>query len=139
MVIKKNINVTAKMIRDKAVEISNDKDFLASKGWLEKFKKKNGIQVVSSKRIRKGNDISMDYNTINYNIVNNNTISNNSSGNSNYRNVKEIEKETEKSDYEINIINDNKEKINREIPKARKFQPLSDFDDKENTNTNIYK
>lgn len=138
-IIKKNLNVTAKMIRDKAVEISNDKDFLASKGWLEKFKKKNGIQVVSSKRIRKGNDISMDYNTINYNIVNNNTISNNSSGNSNYRNVKEIEKETEKSDYEINIINDNKEKINREIPKARKFQPLSDFDDKENTNTNIYK
>lgn len=136
-IIKKNLNVTAKMIRDKAVEISNDKDFLASKGWLEKFKKKNGIQVVSSKRIRKGNDISMDYNTINYNIVNNNTISNNSSGNSNYRNVKEIEKETEKSDYEINIINDNKEKINREIPKARKFQPLSDFDDKENTNTNI--
>ena len=127
------------MIRDKAVEISNDKDFLASKGWLEKFKKKNGIQVVSSKRIRKGNDISMDYNTINYNIVNNNTISNNSSGNSNYRNVKEIEKETEKSDYEINIINDNKEKINREIPKVRKFQPLSDFGDKENTNTNIYK
>ena len=138
-IIKKNLNVTAKMIRDKAVEISNDKDFLASKGWLEKFKKKNGIQVFSSKRIRKGNDISMDYNTINYNIVNNNTISNNSSGNSNYRNVKEIEKETEKSDYEINIINDNKEKINREIPKARKFQPLSDFDDKENTNTNIYK
>jgi hypothetical protein len=138
-IIKKNLNVTAKMIRDKAVEISNDKDFLASKGWLEKFKKKNGIQVVSSKRIRKGNDISMDYNTINYNIVNNNTISNNSSGNSNYRNVKEIEKETEKSDYEINIINDNKEKINREIPKVRKFQPLSDFDDKENTNTNIYK
>ena len=39
-IIKKNINVTAKMIRDKAVEISNDKDFLASKGWLEKFKKK---------------------------------------------------------------------------------------------------
>jgi hypothetical protein len=138
-IIKKNLNVTAKMIRDKAVEISNDKDFLASKGWLEKFKKKNGIQVVSSKRIRKGNDISMDYNTINYNIVNNNIISNNSSGNSNYRNVKEIEKETEKSDYEINIINDNKEKINREIPKVRKFQPLNDFDDKENTNTNIYK
>ena len=28
------------MIRDKAVEISGDKDFIASKGWLEKFKKK---------------------------------------------------------------------------------------------------
>ena len=33
-------NVSAKMIIDKAVEISGDKDFIASKGWLEKFKKK---------------------------------------------------------------------------------------------------
>ena len=33
-------NVSAKMIRDKAVEISGDKDFIASKGWLEKFIKK---------------------------------------------------------------------------------------------------
>ena len=33
-------NVSAKMIRDKAVEISGDKDFIASKRWLEKFIKK---------------------------------------------------------------------------------------------------
>jgi len=42
-------NVSAKMIRDKAVEISGDKDFLASKGWLEKFKKKFGIRIATHK------------------------------------------------------------------------------------------
>ena len=42
-------NVSAKMIRDKAVEISGDKDFLASKGWLEKFKKKFGIIIATHK------------------------------------------------------------------------------------------
>ena len=72
--IKKNINVTAKMIRDKAVEISKDKDFLASKGWLEKFKKKNGIQIINNKRLRKSYSGDMDNNTINYNI--NNSINN---------------------------------------------------------------
>lgn len=48
-VVNKNINVSAKMIRDKAVEISEDKDFLASKGWLEKFKKKFNIRIVTHK------------------------------------------------------------------------------------------
>ena len=48
-VINQNINVSAKMIRDKAVEISEDKDFLASKGWLEKFKKKFNIRIVTHK------------------------------------------------------------------------------------------
>ena len=47
--INQNINVSAKMIRDKAVEISDDKDFLASKGWLEKFKKKFNIRIVTHK------------------------------------------------------------------------------------------
>ena len=42
-------NVSAKMIRDKAVQISEDKDFLASKGWLEKFKKKFNIKIVTHK------------------------------------------------------------------------------------------
>ena len=48
-VINQNISVSAKMIRDKAVEISEDKDFLASKGWLEKFKKKFNIRIVPHK------------------------------------------------------------------------------------------
>lgn len=52
-IIKKNLNVTAKMIRDKAVEISNDKDFLASKGWLEKFKKKMEYRSLVVKELEK--------------------------------------------------------------------------------------
>ena len=47
--IKNNINVSAKMIRDKAMVISEDKDFLASKGWLEKFKKKFNIKITTHK------------------------------------------------------------------------------------------
>ena len=47
--IEGGANVSAKMIRDKAVEISGDKDFLASKGWLEKFKKKFGIRIATHK------------------------------------------------------------------------------------------
>ena len=47
--IQGGANVSAKMIRDKAVEISGDKDFLASKGWLEKFKKKFGIRIATHK------------------------------------------------------------------------------------------
>ena len=38
-------NVSAKMIIDKAVEISGDKNFLAFKGWLEKFIKKFGVRI----------------------------------------------------------------------------------------------
>ena len=37
------------MIIDKAVEISDDKNFLAFKGWLEKFIKKFGIRIDNHK------------------------------------------------------------------------------------------
>ena len=130
--IKNNVNITAKMIRDKAVEISNDKDFLASKGWLEKFKKKNGIQIVSNKRHKKdcceNNNNSKENNSIN-NAINNMSVDERNS------------KEGEKDDYEINIIS--------EINKGKKLENDNDstleknkrikFDDKENTNTNIFK
>ena len=90
-VIKKNKCVTAKMIREKAVEISDDKDFLASKGWLEKFKKKNNIQIINNKNCRK----SVERN-INIEISNK-------------------DEKNEKIDYEINIVNENNRgKINKE-------------------------
>ena len=41
--IDKNFYPIANDIRNKALEICNDKDFLASKGWLDKFIKKYGI------------------------------------------------------------------------------------------------
>jgi hypothetical protein len=133
--IKKNINVTAKMIRDKAVEISKDKDFLASKGWLEKFKKKNGIQIINNKRLRKSYSGDMDNNTINYTI-------NNSINNTEYycwnEKEKEKEKETDKMEYEINIINDSyKGKLNKEEKNVKHVISLNEVDGKENTNSNI--
>ena len=52
---KKGIYITSKMVREKAMKISEDKDFLASKGWLEKFRKKFNIPIHSnrSKRFKK--------------------------------------------------------------------------------------
>ena len=131
-VIKKNINVTAKMIRDKAVEISNDKDFLASKGWLEKFKKKNGIQIFNNKRSRKYYSVDNENNSVNNSI--NFTFNNN-------RN--DSEKREEKDDYEINIINENKGKLmycdeEEKYENKRIMQSLNqEFCGKENTNSNI--
>jgi hypothetical protein len=43
-------HVTAKMIKQKALEFSTCKNFIASKGWLEKFKKKYGIEI--SKKVK---------------------------------------------------------------------------------------
>ena len=40
------ISVTAKMIKKKALEFSLCKEFSASKGWLEKFKKKYNLEIV---------------------------------------------------------------------------------------------
>ena len=143
--IKRNVNITAKMIRDKAVQISNDKDFLASKGWLEKFKKKNGIQIINNKRLRKYDSIDMETNSINYNNTINNSIKNNSnyfSKNDNEKDNKDKEKdkENEKVDYEINIINENHQGklVNEEKNDIDIILPLDkEFHGKENTNSNI--
>ena len=42
---KKNIPVTPKMIKKKALEIKKFPDFIASKGWLEKFKRKFKLEL----------------------------------------------------------------------------------------------
>ena len=141
--IKKNINITAKMIRDKAVQISNDKDFLASKGWLEKFKKKNGIQIINGKKFRKYDSIDMETNTVNYNNTINKNIKNIDSyfsKNEGEKCKKDKEKENEKVDYEINIINENRQGklINEEKNDIDIILPLDkEFHGKENTNSNI--
>jgi len=43
--------VTAKMIKQKALEITRFRDFIASKGWLEKFKKKFKLQLSRAPKI----------------------------------------------------------------------------------------
>lgn len=37
--------VTAKQIKSKALEFTKFRDFIASKGWLEKFKKKYTLEL----------------------------------------------------------------------------------------------
>ena len=139
--IKKNINITAKMIRDKAVEISKDKDFLASKGWLEKFKKKNGIQIPNNKRSRKYENFYMENNS-GINSINFTFNNNMNSDENNKEKEKGIDK-IDKMDYEINIINDNYYKgklLNKEEKNENKkmIQSLNnEFEGKENTNSNI--
>ena len=41
----KNFPITAKLIKKKALEFSLCQDFSASKGWLEKFKKKFNLEI----------------------------------------------------------------------------------------------
>ena len=38
-----NVPITSKMIKEKALFFTNRKDFIASKGWFEKFKKKYNL------------------------------------------------------------------------------------------------
>lgn len=44
----KQLPVTSRMIKNKALELTSLKDFNASKGWLEKIKKKYNLQISRS-------------------------------------------------------------------------------------------
>lgn len=37
--------VTARMIKDKAIQLSTCRDFIASKGWLDKFKIRYRLEI----------------------------------------------------------------------------------------------
>lgn len=37
--------ITAKMIKEKAMELTNCQDFIASKGWLDKFKVRYNLEI----------------------------------------------------------------------------------------------
>ena len=90
--IKKGTIITAKMIRNKAMELSLDKEFLASKGWLEKFKRKFNINIISSKNKKFKKYLKCEENK---NLIN----------------LKEDDENN--IDYEINIINNNNENENK--------------------------
>jgi hypothetical protein len=39
------LSVTARMVKNKAIEFSKCKDFIASKGWLDKFKYRYKLDI----------------------------------------------------------------------------------------------
>lgn len=51
--VNKNLPVTSKMIKAKALEFSSLDDFNASKGWLEKIKKKYNLEITRSATSKK--------------------------------------------------------------------------------------
>ena len=53
--IFKNFPITAKIIKKKALEFSVCKNFTASKGWLEKFKKKYNLVICRESFLKKLN------------------------------------------------------------------------------------
>jgi hypothetical protein len=44
--------VTAKLIKQKALEFTDRKDFHASKGWLEKYKKKYNLYISKESELK---------------------------------------------------------------------------------------
>ena len=42
---KANLIVTAKMVKNKAIELTSCPDFIASKGWLDKFKIRHNLEL----------------------------------------------------------------------------------------------
>ena len=120
-VVNQNVNVSAKMIRDKAMEISEDKEFLASKGWLEKFKKKFNIKIVThkNKNFKKIISLKEKINKYKENDIKEKDISKDVNDNtSKEEKGEESEDENSKSENEnedeneIDENKDNKEKLN---------------------------
>ena len=139
--IKKNINVSAKMIRDKAVEISEDKDFLASKGWLEKFKKKFNIKIITHKNknfkkiITFKEKVKLNKEIKEIDIIKDieNDIKNEENFLSEEENNKSDNENEDENENEINIIKDNKDKdIKKGNNKMIKFYEMKGKINKEN-------
>ena len=50
---KSGVKVTSKMVKDKAMQLSKCSDFIASKGWLDKFKVRFGLEIEKTPKGRK--------------------------------------------------------------------------------------
>ena len=128
-------NVSAKMIRDKAVEISGDKDFLASKGWLEKFKKKFGIRIATHKNKNFKKIIAFKDKIGKINI--NSNINSNNNDLNNYLEEKDKDDEEVKINLGLNIgIEGNNNQFEKNIENSENEEE-NEEDKNENENENI--
>lgn len=64
------IPVTPKMIKQKALAITKFEDFIASKGWLEKFKRKFKLELSRENKNDNLNSSNSSHITISTTIVN---------------------------------------------------------------------
>ena len=115
---------TSNQTREKALQLSKDKKFIASKGWLEKFKKKFDITLAKKKDLKKEKEC-------------------------NKKKVKEFEKNNDiindsKNKSNENVINKNKECkkiviLNKNIIFKKKFDvnQKNNNDDKNNNSKNV--
>ena len=49
---KNNIELTARMVKNKAIQLSQCRDFIASKGWLDKFKVRYKLEIAKEQKGR---------------------------------------------------------------------------------------
>lgn len=59
----KDVPITPKMVKQKALSVTKYKDFIASKGWLEKFKRKYKLELSREKDKKKKHDSNIVFNT----------------------------------------------------------------------------
>ncbi|CDW82618.1 UNKNOWN [Stylonychia lemnae] len=72
------IPVTAKMIKDRAIQLRSCKDFIASKGWLDKFKIRYNLEISKESATISGQygQMGMRSESSSYNLSNNGSQSN---------------------------------------------------------------
>ena len=86
-----NVPITSKMIKEKALLFTNRKDFIASKGWFEKFKKKYNLVLNKKLNNNINNQIKNHENNIFFiNLNEKKTYSVESISTSNSNNIKKI-------------------------------------------------
>ena len=122
-----NVNVSAKMIRDKAVQISDDKDFLASKGWLEKFKKKFNIKIVPHKNKNFKKIISLKEKIYRYKENGMKEKDNFKEINDNYNRRDEKDEESEEENNKSENEDENEINENKDNNEKEKLNTSSDF------------
>ena len=49
---KNKVQLTARMVKNKAIQLSKCRDFIASKGWLDKFKVRYKLEIAKEQKGR---------------------------------------------------------------------------------------
>lgn len=111
--IKEGYSVSPRMIKAKALKLTNNKDFNASKGWLAKFQNKYKLDLYCNKKKRLGSNYTADKKKNSNSIKLNNSKSHNI-GKVEIKNEKDEEFIKEEDKPDINSKLDNNNDINQQ-------------------------